>query len=849
MNMKTTILFSFFLLAMLPLMAQKKMPFSANDLHIQWQLLTNGFEGKNAAQNQFLLSNKGRKKFPASGWVIYFSCSRTSMPAPAVAGLEVSHVNGDVFKLAPTADFKGIDPGKSVAMQFVTEGATLNKAGMPNGLYIVWNQQPDKGWALQNISRGPFLDKTEKYRTAAQTYERNAVFQEAAAETVSPVLPTPMFWQKTAGGFSIDGEVAILNTGNFDNEAKLLATDMKTLTGKEPAIATAFVMATRVIALQRSATLLPEGYELTVSDQQIVISAADAAGIFYGIQSLKALVPVNAWRQPNASVLIPAYTIKDQPRFGYRGLMVDVGRNFQSKEEVKRILELMSLYKLNTLHFHFSEDEGWRVQMPSIPELTEIGSLRGHPMDDKKNLPPSYGAGPTVGQAPASGFYTKDEFIDLLRYATARHIRVIPEVETPGHARAAVKSMEARYAKYKALGNMEEAERYRLADPNDSSVYSSAQAWTDNVICVARPSTYKFVERVVDDIIALYQEAGAPLETIHMGGDEVPDGAWEKSPICQAFLANNEQYTETNDLWYYYYKTVAKILADRKLALSGWEEVGMRKTKLFGEKKLIVNPRLANEGYRLYVWNNMVGWGNEDLPYRLANAGYKVVLAPVSNNYFDMSYYKDPEEPGFYWGGFVDIDKPFYFTPYDYFKNTKENAAGEPVKPGAFVGKDPLTDFGKQNILGLQGLIWAETLRSPNDLEYMILPKLLGMAERAWAKDPAWAQQTDKEKMESEYAVAWNQFLTAVGNRELPKLSWYNKGYAYRIPVPGLKVDNGQIYANMQLPGFEIRYTTDGSEPTLTSKRYEAPIPFSDKLRFKTFTVSGRGSRAISVTP
>lgn len=846
--MKTTLLFSLCLLAAMPLMAQQKKIFAENDLHIQWQLVTNNFEEKNQAQNQFVLSNKGKKKFPAAGWVIYFASSRNSVPAAAVEGLAVTHVNGDVFRLAPTADFKGIDAGKSVTTWYVTEGATLNKAGMPNGMYIVWDQQPDKGYALQHLTRAPFLDKTETYRTAADTYNRNAAFTEAPAESVAPVLPTPVFWQKNAGSFTIDGEVAILNEGNFEREAKLLAADIKTLTGKEPAIAKAFVMATRVIALEQAA-MAPEAYELDVTDKQVVIRAADAAGIFYGIQSLKALVPVKAWQQSAAAIAIPAYTIKDAPRFEYRGLMVDIGRNFQTKDELMRIIDLMALYKLNTLHFHFSEDEGWRVQMPSLPELTEIGSRRGHPMDDKKNLPPSYGAGPTPGLPPASGYYTKDEFIDILRYATARHVNVIPEVETPGHARAAVKSMEVRYEKYKALGNMEEAERFRLADPDDKSVYSSAQAWTDNVMCVARPSVYRFVETVVDDIIAMYTEAGAPLATIHMGGDEVPDGAWEKSPICQAFLAKNAQYTETNDLWYYYYTRVAKILADRKLALSGWEEVGMRKTQLLGRKKLIVNPRLANEGFRLYVWNNMVGWGNEDLPYRLANAGYKVVLAPVSNNYFDMSYYKDPEEPGYYWGGFVDIDKPFYFTPFDYFKNTSEDAAGNPVRPDAFIGKDQLTDFGKSNILGLQGLIWAETLRSAGDLEYMILPKLLGMAERAWAKDPEWAQETDKGRLDAGYAIAWNQFLTAVGNRELPKLNWYNKGYAYRIPVPGLKIDNGQVYANMQMPGFEIRYTTDGTEPSASSKLYASPVPYTEKLRFRAFTAAGRGSRTISVNP
>jgi hexosaminidase len=223
-----------------------------------------------------------------------------------------------------------------------------------------------------------------------------------------------------------------------------------------------------------------------------------------------------------------------------------------------------------------------------------------------------------------------------------------------------------------------------------------------------------------------------------------------------------------------------------------------------------------------------------------------VILSPVSNYYFDMSYLRSPEEPGYYWGGFTDADKPFYFIPYDYFRNTKEDAAGNPVKADAFVGKDRLTDFGKSNIVGLQGLIWSETLRSEANLEYMILPKLLGLSERAWSKDPEWATTTDAAKATERYAADWNRFVNQVGQQELPKLDYYAGGFAYRVPPPGMKIENGKLLLNVQFPGMKIRYTTDGSEPTEKSMEYTGPIELQKGVKAKVFTSSGRSSRTSS---
>jgi hexosaminidase len=327
----------------------------------------------------------------------------------------------------------------------------------------------------------------------------------------------------------------------------------------------------------------------------------------------------------------------------------------------------------------------------------------------------------------------------------------------------------------------------------------------------------------------------------------VPAGAWEHSPVCQELICDDPTLNATDDLWYYYFGKVNSILKSRNLFLSGWEEAAMRKTTLDGVKHFIPNPAFTNENFRVNVWNNGIGWGSEDLPYRLANAGYKVVLSCVSNQYFDLAYEKSPEEPGYYWGGFQDTDKPFYFIPYDFYKNTNEDTDGKPISKSLFIGKDRLTDFGKSNIVGIQGLLWAENVRSTEMLEYLLLPKLLGLAERAWAIDPVWANEKNKDKSMKMYDDAWSVFVNTLGKRELPRLDYVAKGFNYRIPTPGTLVQDGSVLSNIQFPGFILRYTTDGTEPDLSSKIYTGPITEKSIIKLCAFSAKGRKGRTVTV--
>jgi hexosaminidase len=298
--------------------------------------------------------------------------------------------------------------------------------------------------------------------------------------------------------------------------------------------------------------------------------------------------------------------------------------------------------------------------------------------------------------------------------------------------------------------------------------------------------------------------------------------------------------TNVDDLWFVFYGRVEQILKAQGLVPSGWEEIAVRKTSRDGRPATIVNPGFAERGWRAYVWNNVPGWGAEDLAYRLANGGYDVVLSPVTNYYFDLAWNQNPEETGLDWGGYIDMQKPFQFIPFDYYRNARVDARGNPLDPAVFAGKDRLTDYGRAHIVGIQGNLWSETLGGDGRLDYMTVPKLFGLAERAWAPDPDWAKETDPARSDALYREAWSRLVNVVGKRELPRLDREVPGLDYRIPTPGLKADGVVVYCNVELPGFTLRYTTDGSEPTVRSAEVRGPIPLRGTVRVAAFNATGR---------
>jgi hexosaminidase len=832
--------------------AKAQTAFNPANLHLKWQILQNTYQGKSQFLSALTLINQDKNSMPANGWKLYFNFVRLVVPASVTGAVQIEHLNGDLFCLSPKTDFKVLKPKDSLRIEFVAADWAVNFTDAPDGFYFINNNAPAQPVAVKNVTPIPAA-RAEQYlrkpgdqvtlTTPDAVFNQNKLVQDIAAEKLPPIFPTPNNYHLTTGNFRLNAAVNITADAIFSNEKSLLKQELAQVF----LLPTKQKTATNTIYLRVKEALPPEGYQLKITTNTITISASTRTGVFYALQSLKTMFPGEAWKGKLPDIQLPGIEVNDAPRFAYRGLLLDVARNFQTKKQVLKVLDLMALYKLNVLHFHLTDDEGWRLEIPSLPELTEVGSKRGHTLNNIQHLQPSYGSGPDVNNPTGTGFYSKADFIEILKYANTHHITVIPEIETPGHARAAVKAMDARYQKLLLAGKKTAAKQYLLHDLKDSSVYQSVQYWNDNVIDVSLPSTYRFMETVADELISFYRAAGAPLKTIHFGGDEVPAGVWQKSPSCLKLMAANPTVKNTDDLWYYYYDHINQILKKRNLYASGWEEAALRKTVVNGVKANVPNPDFAHQNFHTYVWNNVLGWGAEDLAYKLANAGYPVVLSNVTNLYFDIAYQKAFEEPGYYWGGYLDVDKPFKFIPYNYFKNTTENGMGNPIHPKYFATKEALTAQGKANIVGIQGLLWGETVKGPKEMEYRLLPKMLGLAERAWSKDPDWATETDSVKSKVLYQQAWSVFTNVLSKKELPRLNYYASGFAYRIPTAGVLVENGAAAANVQLPGMTIRYTTNGQEPSVSSPVYTKPVATKGTLKFRVFNAADRGGRSVTV--
>jgi hexosaminidase len=827
--------------------------FAQTSLQLRWELKEDVFHGatdEGASRALFTLTNRDAKPLAGRGWAIYFSALHEPLPGSVQGGVAVERVTGDLQRIVPGPGFPGVAPGETVRIEYLTPLLT-NISFAPTGPYIVFDEAPAEGHPLKDYVAVPFERPPQQGRaprvvTPEAQYALDEAVRDVLPEALPPVFPTPLSLQKQEGELRLEAMPAVTATPDLQAEAAFAAEYLRPHFARPAAKAS--VPALRLEIGKVEGQDSPEAYELIVDPREGVrIRGNSAAGVFYGLQSLRCLLPAVA--TPAKGLALPALTIVDAPRFGYRGFFLDVARNFQPKASVLRTLDLMARYKLNVFHFHLTDDEGWRVEIPSLPELTSVGARRGHTLASSRFLPPAYGSGPDVDRPYGSGFLSRAEYGEILRYAAARHIEVVPELEMPGHARAAIKAMEARSRALRQAGDgdAEGARRFLLSDPEDRSQYTSAQLYHDNVMNPGLPSTYAFIERVVEDLVALHREAGVPLRNLHMGGDEVPGGVWEGSPAAQAALQEHG-LGSVDDLWVLFYGRVEQILKAHGIPLSGWEEIAVRKTRLDGRAKLIPNPGFADRGWRAYVWNNVPGGGAEDLAYRLANGGYKVVLCPVSNVYFDLAWNQNPEEPGLDWGGYVDLKKPFEFIPFDYYRNVTLDHRGNPVDRALFVGKDRLTDYGRSNVLGIQGNLWSETLSAEGRLDYKLVPKLFGLAERAWAKDPAWARESDERKSAALFRDAWSEFVNVLGKRELPRLDREMRGLNYRIPTPGLKAVDGQVRCSLEIPGFVLRYTTDGSEPGVKSPEVKGPIPLGSVVRVAAFDTTGRKGHTATLT-
>jgi hexosaminidase len=261
-------------------------------------------------------------------------------------------------------------------------------------------------------------------------------------------------------------------------------------------------------------------------------------------------------------------------------------------------------------------------------------------------------------------------------------------------------------------------------------------------------------------------------------------------------------------------------------------------------------PAFDGPGFQVYAWNNAWGSGKEDVAYRLANAGYDVVLANAANLYFDLAYAKDPQEPGYYWAGFVETRHAFVFCPLDMIASAASDPMGREVPPARLAAMARLSAEGRTRVKGLQGQLWGENARTRARIEYLAAPRMVALAERAWAPDPGWCGVDDPATRAARIEADWNEFANRLGQRELPRLDRAPLAYGYRLPPPGVLCAGRTLHANVSLPGLALHYTLDGSEPTAASPRYTGKVEAGAQDRvFKvaTFDTRGRASRLVTI--
>lgn len=505
-----------------------------------------------------------------------------------------------------------------------------------------------------------------------------------------------------------------------------------------------------------------EAYGIYIIKDGVRIGARGDAGMFYGLQSFIQLLPSKIEK---GKAKISAVEILDQPRFKYRGMHLDVGRHFMSIDFVKKYIDLLSQYKFNTFHWHLTDDQGWRIEIKKYPKLTEIGSKR------KESQLGPYTQTFRGDGIPIEGFYTQEQIKDVVAYAKARFINVIPEIELPGHASAAL-------AAYPELGCKTNYE------------YKVQQTWGifKEVFCPTE-TTFKFLEDVLTETIALFPNS----PYIHIGGDEVLKDHWKESPAVQEFM-KRENLKDEHEVQSYFIRRMEKFINSKGKQIIGWDE--------------ILEGGLAPNAV-------VMSWRGEKGGIEAAKAKHDVIMTPTDFMYFDYGQ-GDPKFEPLNIGGFVSLEKVYSYNP---------------------VPKELSADEAKY-ILGAQANIWTEYLKTPERVEYMMLPRMLALSEVDWSPLENKNFADFKSRLPNQFARLDAQKVN------------------YRIPAPdGLQnvlltdSDKAKIKLTAPTPTAKIFYTLDGSEPTEKSAEYKQPFEVSlnqnEKKELKTIVVTGAGRKSV----
>jgi len=503
----------------------------------------------------------------------------------------------------------------------------------------------------------------------------------SAADTNTPaIIPNPAKLQQLEGVFTLTPTTRIIVDAPSRETGEYLATKLRKSTGYPLKVSrTLFSRSVKgdilLTTKAADAKLGAEGYELVVTTNSVVIRAPTQAGLFYGVQTLLQLLPPEILSSNvinGVNWQMHCVQIEDQPRFKWRGLMLDVSRHFFTKEEIKRTLDLMAMHKFNTFHWHLVDDQGWRIEIKKYPKLTSVGAWR----TNASLIRPRHGKPPvTVHPAWAEptafgpdgrygGFYTQADIREVVAHAAARHITVIPEIELPGHSVAAL----AAYPELNCFGG-----------PFNADIGAGV---LPGVYCTGSEQPFAFLQDVLNEVVPLF-----PAKYVHIGGDEVQKQTWKKCPKCQARI-KAEGLKNEEELQSYFIRRIEKFITAHGRTMIGWSE--------------ILQGGIAQNA----VLMDWIGGGKE-----AASSGHDVVMTPKSHCYFD--YYQSRElalEPRAI-GGYLPLEKVFAF---------------EPIPDG-------LDAQHESRVLGAQANVWTEYIASQAHLDYMIFPRLCAMAEAVWS--------------------------------------------------------------------------------------------------------------------
>jgi hexosaminidase len=584
-----------------------------------------------------------------------------------------------------------------------------------------------------------------------------AVIGSARADDIA-VVPNPASVERSSGSFALTTAVravAPFRDQEALNGASLFATVVRREQGlklhadKGHAAENVDRRDNAIVFIRSVTPLPPEGYRIRVAPRRVTVEASDAAGFIHGATTLSQLA-----RKSGGITLIPAVMIEDSPRFRWRGLMLDSARHFQSTAFVKKLLDVMAMNKLNVLHWHLTDDQSWRLEIRKYPKLTSVGAWRVPAgQAPQKDIDPATGKPRLHG-----GFYTQAEVKEVIAHATFLGITVVPEIEMPGHAAAAL----VAYPEYSAMADPPKAV------PADWGVYHEAYKLD--------AKTTRFLEDVLDEVIELF-----PSKYIHVGGDEVDNAEWKAGKLQGPFTVG-----------------MAKYLASKGRRLVGWDE--------------ILEPGLPNEAV-------VMSWRGIDGGLKAAAAGHDTILAAYPTLYFDNRQSGAADEPPGR-GKVITLKDVYAFEPM----------------PGDI-------DASKRgHVLGLQGQIWTEHVRTEERVAHMLFPRSAAVAELGWSKP----ERRD-----------WNDFLRRL-SAQLPRYAALGfpvadsafaprATVAYSVvpaePAPerlnrGAGTQVEVALANAAAYG-DIRYTLDGSDPTVKSPRYRSTVKANAGATLKAAAFDG----------